>query len=138
MPATHSSRTPRYKLCTLCGRNEHKVAVRKPNGIVVGYCPNCMRTLTDMTTGEVVYDRRRMTPVVNRSRKGVWDMTAEELARVVAEHRGYLAGVGGWLYTADHTPVVQGYSALAKDLEERGIIVVGRGIAWQRNHAVAA
>jgi hypothetical protein len=60
-------------------------------------------------------------------------MTRAEMARVVAENRGYLAGPGGWLYTADGRPVCQGYEALARRLGTA--LVTGRGIDWDAARA---
>lgn len=75
-------------------------------------------------------DRSDFVPCRNHSRKATSKMTREELARVVAEHRGYYTTSGGWLYTADGRPVCHGYGALARRLDDR--IVEGRGIDWQR------
>jgi hypothetical protein len=61
-------------------------------------------------------------------------MDREQLARVVAEFQGIHAhkGGGGWLYSRNERPVVQGWAALADRLERGGAIVVGRGINWSR------
>jgi hypothetical protein len=66
--------------------------------------------------------------------KVTWRMTREELARVWADHHGIHAHVngGGWLYTKDDRPYVQGWDALGERLELAGIITVGKGISWRR------
>lgn len=56
-------RTPRYKLCDTCRRNDHKVAVRDTSGNVRGYCPGCFtgafeHRIENGTELEVVYDHR--------------------------------------------------------------------------------
>jgi hypothetical protein len=73
-------------------------------------------------------DRSDVARCRSRSRKATSQMTRAEMARVVAENRGYLAGPGGWLYTADGRLVCQGYEALAESLGEA--LVPGRGIDW--------
>lgn len=74
--------------------------------------------------------RESMAPCRNRSRKSTSRMTRPELARVVAEHNGYLTGPGGWIYNTQGRPICQGYAALAERLGSA--LVVGRGIDWRR------
>lgn len=71
----------------------------------------------------------------SRSRKPTWEMDARELARVVAEHRGYMTEGSGHIYTADGEHVCHGYGQLAERLERRGVIVPGKGVNWQRHAA---
>lgn len=75
-------------------------------------------------------DRADVKPCRSTSRKSTARMTRRELARVVAEHRGYVTTSGGWLYTAAGRPVCQGYDALADRLG--AALVEGRGIDWTR------
>ena len=63
--------------------------------------------------------------------KSTSQMNAIELARVWAEHFGYTARTGGWIYRPDGTPVVQGWDMLAKVLTSRKFVVVGQGINWR-------
>lgn len=63
--------------------------------------------------------------------KGTWEMTAEELAKVWAEHFGYTGHAGGWIHRPDGTPVCQGWTALAEILTRRGWIRVTYGIDWR-------
>lgn len=65
-------------------------------------------------------------------RKATWQMTPAELARVVADHQGWYGNTGGWINTADHRPIVQGWDGLADVLTRARIIRPGRGIDWRR------
>lgn len=64
-------------------------------------------------------------------RKATWEMDAEELARVVADHQGWEGRDGGWIYTTSGKPIVQGWSRLADRLVARHVIVVGKGVNWR-------
>jgi hypothetical protein len=60
-------------------------------------------------------------------------MTGPELAKVVAENKGWRGQSSGWIYDvrADgNYPLVQGWVALAEMLERAGLIVVGKGVDW--------
>lgn len=64
---------PKHNRCDECGRNAHKVAIRRADGIVRGLCPSCLagpafgpgadefanREEQLLSTGTVVYDRRK-------------------------------------------------------------------------------
>ena len=69
-------------------------------------------------------------------RRPTWQMTAEQLARAWANVHGVHAHVdgGGWLYWPNDKPFAQGWAALATRLQREGIIRVGRGIDWSRDH----
>ena len=60
-------------------------------------------------------------------------MTAEELAKVWAANRGYYSQEGGWIYSSDGTPVIQGWHAFARRLINHGDIRVGTGLNWRRS-----
>jgi hypothetical protein len=76
--------------------------------------------------------RENMVPCRSRTRKITSQMSRVEMARVVAEHKGYLTGPGGWIYTSQGRPVCHGYGALAKRLGSA--LMLGRGIDWTRIH----
>lgn len=63
--------------------------------------------------------------------KATWEMTEEELARVVADHQGWASAEGGWIYDRAGRPMVQGWSGLARRLRDRGAITP-RGVNWRR------
>lgn len=65
-------------------------------------------------------------------RVGTWQMSAVELARVVAAHYGWRGGAGGWIYDDRGAPIVQGWQGLAALLERRGVLRVGVGVNWRR------
>lgn len=58
--------SPRYKSCDICGRNEHKVAIRASHSggrssegsKVTGICPSCIEGYELAEGTEVIYDRR--------------------------------------------------------------------------------
>jgi hypothetical protein len=58
-------------------------------------------------------------------------MTDEELAKVWAAHYGWSTREGGWVYDEKGTPVVQGWTGLARELVRRQYIKVGVGINWR-------
>lgn len=63
-------------------------------------------------------------------RKATWQMTAPELARVVADHLGWTGRKGGWIYNAAGRPIAHGWTELASIMTTRGWITVGTGINW--------
>lgn len=65
-------------------------------------------------------------------RKATWQMDAEELARVVADHQGWISSEGGWIYTQTGSPIIQGWTGLARRLSDRRVIVIGKGVNWRR------
>lgn len=70
-----------------------------------------------------------------------WSMPARDLARVVANHQGWITD-GGWIMDASVTPIVpiaQGYDELALVLTDCAITVEGLGIDWAmlRDHTTA-
>lgn len=66
-----------------------------------------------------------------RSTVSTSQMTRVELARVVADHLGWTAAEGGWIYEAQPSgAIVQGWETLAELLGWRGWIVQGKGVAW--------
>ncbi len=71
-----------------------------------------------------------------RRRTATWQMTREDLARVVAEAKGWRES-GGWIMAPGSTPVpiAQGYAKLAELLEGEGLIEEGRGIDWRILHS---
>jgi len=73
-------------------------------------------------------------------KKGTWEMTTEELARVVSEHNGWKGQRDGFIRDTDGVRVVQGYSMLGSILEDMGVIEVGKGVHWrrQRIHSLAS
>ena len=62
-------------------------------------------------------------------------MTAVELARVVAENKGWKSAAGGYIKDGTGRTLAHGWAALADRLATTGLIRVGRGINWQRFHA---
>lgn len=64
-------------------------------------------------------------------RKGTWQMSAVDLARVFARHFGWTGRPGGWIYTTDGRPICQGWDNLAEALTSRGWIRVGAGVDWR-------
>lgn len=62
-------------------------------------------------------------------------MTSVELARVFADHFGWTAADGGWIYEAQPSgAIVQGWTTLADMLIWRGWIVEGKGVMWAQFH----
>jgi hypothetical protein len=62
---TATANRPKFNRCDWCGRNAHKVAVRKPDGRVLGFCPSCYASDGPVSThygpdsdAVVIYDRR--------------------------------------------------------------------------------
>lgn len=66
--------------------------------------------------------------------KATWAMTGPELARVVAENKGWRGQPSGWIYDEDNQPLTLGWAALAEMLTGVGLIVVGKGIDWPLWH----
>lgn len=69
-----------------------------------------------------------------RTRKLTSQMTAVELARVVANHQDWNQD-GGWVCDDSgerRIAIAQGYESLAEKLSKLQIIVVGQGIDWRR------
>jgi hypothetical protein len=64
-------------------------------------------------------------------RMGTWEMSPVELAKVYAVHVGHYGAAGGWIYSASHKPLAQGWAAYADRLVQRRVIVPGRGINWR-------
>jgi hypothetical protein len=64
--------------------------------------------------------------------KATWNMTAEELARVIADHQGWASSEGGWIYGRSGRPIVQGWTGLARRLQDARVIIPGTGIDWTR------
>jgi hypothetical protein len=58
-------------------------------------------------------------------------MTAEQLARVWADHFGYQAKAGGWIYDDRGRPVVQGWDGFVRRLVVRAYIQPGTGVNWR-------
>lgn len=76
----------------------------------------------------------RYVPVVARTRKvPTWKMTPVELAKVWAEHYGYLR-CGNWISRPDMVAVAGGYEELAVKLTAKGFIKEGVGIDWRRSY----
>lgn len=57
--------------------------------------------------------------------------TAEQLARAWADHFGYQAKRGGWIYDDKDRPVVQGWASFGQRLRARGYITPGVGVNWR-------
>lgn len=75
----------------------------------------------------------RYVPVVAKTRSvGTWQMTPVELAKVWAEHYGYLR-CGQWISRPDKVAVAEGYGELANKLLAKRYIVEGVGIDWRRS-----
>jgi hypothetical protein len=58
-------------------------------------------------------------------------MTTIELAQVWAAHYEWSTREGGWVYDDRGTPVVQGWTGLARELVRREYIAEGVGINWR-------
>lgn len=63
--------------------------------------------------------------------KATRKMTAEELAKVFAEHFGYAGRPGGWIYDPQGVNVAHGWAPFAELLSQRGWIKTGEGINWR-------
>lgn len=59
-------------------------------------------------------------------------MTLVQLARVWADHFGYEARSGGWVYDETGHPVAHGWESFAGRLAARAYIEVGVGVHWRR------
>lgn len=70
-----------------------------------------------------------------RRRVSTWQMPLEDLARVVAEAKGWRES-GGWIMApgSPPVPVAHGYRQLGELLEGEGLIREGRGIDWRILH----
>jgi hypothetical protein len=95
---TGTQNTPRHNVCDHCGRNPHKVAIRRAKGKlpsrVFGYCPSCFANslARARNLGEVafegwslVYDRRAertqaQTPMPDYLKRHVSTVTEKEVA----------------------------------------------------------
>lgn len=65
----------------------------------------------------------------------VWEPTPVAAAKVFARQVGDYGKIGGWIYSPNGQPIVQGWSAYSRILERRGIIKqMGNG-RWAINWA---
>ena len=71
------------------------------------------------------------TPVTFTSTKPTWRMSTVELARVVADHRGWTL-TGAWLRDEEHRNVGLGWSMVAEEMVLLGWIKAGSGVNWRK------
>lgn len=68
--------------------------------------------------------------------KSTSQMTAVQLAKIVATEKGWTGRTGGRIYDTAGVPIAHGWDALAALLVARGLVRVGAGINWQRFHTM--
>lgn len=71
------------------------------------------------------------TPVRSRCTRPTWKMTAPELARVVAEHKGFTLN-GNAVRDNRGRFLGWGWDTIAEQMTRRGWIATGHGVNWRR------